>query len=219
MLILKVVDRDMRSYGGFTWPESGPVEAPDWSPAAVCGGGLHGWANGEGSYIHTLNRPIVNRWLVVEVADSDVVSLEGGTKVKFPRGTVVFCGDKAGAVKYLIDNGALTEKSNPGMVCLSPDQCAEVARRSAKRAARYAEVAEYAEAAAEAARYAARYAEYAEYARYAAEYARYAAEYAAKAAEHARSAARYAEHVRYAVEYAEREAHRIDKLQVLGVVP
>jgi hypothetical protein len=47
-LILRTCDKDMRSHGGFQWPRSGPVAAPDWRPVAECGGGLHGFLRGEG---------------------------------------------------------------------------------------------------------------------------------------------------------------------------
>lgn len=47
MLILKAVDSKLQSRGGFQWPESGYVACLDWDPADRCGGGLHGWANGE----------------------------------------------------------------------------------------------------------------------------------------------------------------------------
>jgi hypothetical protein len=40
-------------------------------------------------------------WLVVEVASGDVVDLGG--KVKFPRGTVVTCGTREEATRYLVE--------------------------------------------------------------------------------------------------------------------
>ena len=90
--VLRVVRADMTSRDGFRWPTSGPVEAPDWSPTAECGRGLHGWMRGEGD--GSTAPPYAwepdARWLVVEVAKADVIDLGG--KVKFPRGTVVMCG-------------------------------------------------------------------------------------------------------------------------------
>lgn len=90
--VLRVVRADMTSRDGFRWPTSGPVEAPDWSPTAECGRGLHGWMRGEGD--GSTAPPYAwepdARWLVVEVAEADVIDLGG--KVKFPRGTVVMCG-------------------------------------------------------------------------------------------------------------------------------
>lgn len=43
VLVLRTCNSDMTGYGGFKWPESGPVEAPDWNPVKSCGQGLHGW--------------------------------------------------------------------------------------------------------------------------------------------------------------------------------
>ena len=88
-LVLRTCAADMTSYGGFRWPESGPVSCPDWKPKPVCGNGLHGflWGEGDGSLI---SWDADSRWLVVEVDPTTVVELKG--KVKFPTGVVVFCG-------------------------------------------------------------------------------------------------------------------------------
>lgn len=51
VLVLRVCDVDGKSHGGFQWPESGPVAAPDWNPEPRCGGGLHGWLWGEGDVL------------------------------------------------------------------------------------------------------------------------------------------------------------------------
>ena len=47
-LILRTCGANMKSHGGFQWPRSGPVSAPDWNPAPECGNGLHGFLRGEG---------------------------------------------------------------------------------------------------------------------------------------------------------------------------
>ena len=39
VLVLRTVNADGTSHGGFRWPDSGAVEAPDWSPVAECGQG------------------------------------------------------------------------------------------------------------------------------------------------------------------------------------
>jgi len=131
MLMLKIVDKDRRAYGGFQWPESGPVECPDWDPRPKCGGGLHGWESGEGSYRHSFNDGV---FLVVRADDADVLRLDG--KVKIRRGEVVYCGTREGAVRYLVEHGALTEKSGPAWACLAPQALVTVAMRSADRAVR-----------------------------------------------------------------------------------
>ena len=98
VLVLRTCAADMSAHGGFVWPESGPVSAPDWSPAAVCGQGLHGllWGCGDGSL---LSWNTDAKWLVVEVLTADVVELDG--KVKFPRGQVVLVGTRFEATQYL----------------------------------------------------------------------------------------------------------------------
>ncbi|WP_422932086.1 hypothetical protein [Singulisphaera sp. PoT] len=92
----------MTSHGGFKWPESGLCEAPDWEPTEECGHGLHGflWGEGDGD-LAIWDRDA--KWLVVEVEAETVINLDG--KVKFPRGNVVFCGDRLGATTYLAENG------------------------------------------------------------------------------------------------------------------
>lgn len=101
-LVLRTRTGDMTSYGGFRWPEKGPVSAPDWKPNHECGHGLHGLANGVGDG-GLLDWSEDARWLVVKTATADLVDLGG--KVKFPKGTVVYCGDRPGAAAYLDEHG------------------------------------------------------------------------------------------------------------------
>jgi hypothetical protein len=100
--MLRTCDKDMRAYNGFVWPENGPVSAPDWNPEPVCGGGLHGLLMGIGD-ISCLSRGSNAKWLVVAVDSGSVVDLDG--KVKVPSGNVVYCGDRDGAVSFLVQNG------------------------------------------------------------------------------------------------------------------
>jgi hypothetical protein len=92
----------MTSHGGFVWPESGPVECPDWEPVDECGNGLHGLLWGVGD-AELLNWSPDAKWLVVSVEASTLVDLCG--KVKFPRGEVVHCGDVKSATEYIRANG------------------------------------------------------------------------------------------------------------------
>ena len=88
-LVLKSVNADRTSYGGFQYPESGHVECPDWSPEQTCINGLHGWLWGIGDYaLKNMNHG--SKWIVIEVDKEDIIELNG--KVKCPRGKVVFCG-------------------------------------------------------------------------------------------------------------------------------
>ena len=98
VLVLRTCSKGMTSYGDFRWPTSGVVEAKDWNPNKVCGYGLHGllWGEGDGSL---LDWDTDAKWLVVSVPEGTTVDLDG--KVKFPRGEVVFCGDRKGATEYL----------------------------------------------------------------------------------------------------------------------
>jgi hypothetical protein len=111
VLILRTCPHTMTSYdGSFRWPESGPVEDPDWDPKPKCGGGLHGLLWGEGPaaalFTDTLSRPDVTsyKWIVFRALASEVVVFDGICKAR--RGTVEYCGDKDGAIQYLLEHGA-----------------------------------------------------------------------------------------------------------------
>ena len=106
-LILRTCNADMTSYGGFRWPTSGQVEAPDWNPAHVCGGGLHGLLWGEGS-VQYLNLSDDAKWIVFRALLSDVAHGTGELmdKCKARRGIVELCGSRDEAIAFLIANGA-----------------------------------------------------------------------------------------------------------------
>ena len=98
VLVLRTCNAELQAHGGFQWPSKGAVKAPDFQPAEQCGNGLHGWLWGEGD--GTLgNWDADAKWLVVQVLASDVIDLKN--KVKFPKGKVVFCGDRFDATAYL----------------------------------------------------------------------------------------------------------------------
>ena len=101
--ILRTMDKDGRSHGGFQWnlEIGGETVAPDWSPRAECGNGLHGFLNGQGDG-SLANWESDAIWAVVSTT-GEVVDLGG--KVKFERGTTEFVGDLAGAAKFLSDLG------------------------------------------------------------------------------------------------------------------
>ncbi len=94
VLVVRTCKADMTAYGGFRWPESGEVIAPDWSPEVRCGSGLHGWLWGVGNYSARIGEHD-RKWLVVEVREEGIVDLDG--KVKFEKGNVIFCGPWIGA--------------------------------------------------------------------------------------------------------------------------
>ena len=101
-LVLRACNADMSSKNGFIWPTSGPVEAPDWVPTDECGNGLHGWLHGHGDGSVSDYWLDDCKWLVVKVKNKHIIDLEG--KVKFKKGTVVFCGDRKGATDYILAN-------------------------------------------------------------------------------------------------------------------
>jgi hypothetical protein len=238
VLVLKITDSNRQGRGGFQYPAFGYVECPDWHPSEECGGGLHGWLNGEGDYRHHFNTGV---FLVIEADRRDVVEkVDGGGKCKIRRGYVLYSGTREGAVAVLKERGALTTKSDPAWACLTPKQCVTVSLRSADRAVRrhaadalrkaglteqadklsglpVIDSADAARAAADAADYAARGHAAADAADYAARAARAAAaaDYAARG--HA-AAAHYAARAADAADAAdEREANRLDKLEMLGI--
>ena len=88
-LILRTCSADMQSYGGFQWPRSGPVAAPDWKPAPKCGNGLHGFLRGEGDG-SLADWDSNAMWLVAEVE----TFVDLGGKVKFPNAEVIFVGTR-----------------------------------------------------------------------------------------------------------------------------
>jgi hypothetical protein len=109
VLVLRTNNEDMTAYNNFKWPTKGPVRAPDWRDTAECGNGLHGakWGVGNGNLFKWDTSA---KWLVVRVAAADIIDLDD--KVKFPKGTVVFCGDRAGATGYLRDHLPVEERNN-----------------------------------------------------------------------------------------------------------
>jgi hypothetical protein len=118
VLVLRTCAADMSSHNGFKWPTKGPVKCDDWNPVRACGSGLHGflWGEGDGS-LASFNESA--KWLVVEVLASEVVDLQ--QKVKFPRGTVVFCGSRLDATKYIAERAPNTVKAIVGGTSTSGD--------------------------------------------------------------------------------------------------
>ena len=114
MLFLKTVRSDMTAHGGFKWPPVGEVvEAPDWDPEPQCGGGLHGlpWGEGDGTLLDWSEGAV---WVVFEsvavdgtASDEEAVLIDNGLKAKCRRARVLYAGTKAGAIKYLLDHGAI----------------------------------------------------------------------------------------------------------------
>ena len=98
-LIMKVIPSNRITRKGFLWPKvGGIVTAPDWSDEPECGGGLHGWLNGDGDHFtQTYSESPDAIWLAI-VTDS-IVDLCG--KVKFQKGLVVFEGSAGDVASYI----------------------------------------------------------------------------------------------------------------------
>ena len=105
ILMLRTVSADGCSHDGFRWPltEGAEVEATDWNPEPVCGGGLHGllWGEGDGTLLDWSEGA---QWLVIEAALADVVEI-GSEKAKCRRATVRHVGDRLSATTYLLAHG------------------------------------------------------------------------------------------------------------------
>jgi len=96
---LRTCNADMTAYNGFVWTREGPVEAPDWNPAPVCGGGLHFLRNGEGN-AGLLSDKDDAVWMVVKADAAEIVDIDHA-KSKARRCEVVFAGSREGAVSLL----------------------------------------------------------------------------------------------------------------------
>ena len=97
VLVLRLSDRNGRSYGGFQHPLTvgETVTAPDWNSHPDCGGGIHGWPWGVG--IGDGKDPDwMALWQVYAVNPTDLVAIGG--KVKFRHGRLVYSGDACGAL-------------------------------------------------------------------------------------------------------------------------
>ena len=98
VLVLKSLPANMKAYGGFQWPESGAVSAPDWKPTKECGNGLHGWLWGAGDAGLRCEDDDA-KWMVLSVQVDSIVDLEG--KVKFPSCLIAYMGDRETAVSII----------------------------------------------------------------------------------------------------------------------
>lgn len=115
ILVYRTVNFDMTSYNNFIWPTKGKVIAPDWIANFECGNGLHGlpWAVGKSRYCSNAKDSL---HLVVKV-DTSPNNYSHGTselvdKCKFKSGTVVYCGDRSGAIRLIWEYAPKDAKIN-----------------------------------------------------------------------------------------------------------
>jgi hypothetical protein len=98
VLVMRTVDKSLKSYNGFTYPEKGLVKCPDWKPSQQCGNGLHGLLWGHGSF----NIPTDNvLFQLIEVEDTPDNLIEFDGKCKFREGEVVFTGTQEDIIKAI----------------------------------------------------------------------------------------------------------------------
>ena len=83
--VIRTCNADMTSKHGFKYPESGPVECPDWNDTPQCGNGLHGCTEISDDW-GLFDWDISAKALIIKVPASLVVKLGG--KVKFKSGIV-----------------------------------------------------------------------------------------------------------------------------------
>lgn len=125
---VRTCDKDRTAHGGFPWPESGLVEAPDWKPTAECGNGLHAcpWGVGDWSLLRLADPHAV--YQVVEVPASEVVDLGG--KIKFPRCWLVHSGDRTPALCLIAERRMTWMRGDASPVSSSGDDSAVLASGS-----------------------------------------------------------------------------------------
>jgi hypothetical protein len=105
VLILRYVDRQGKSYGGFQHPlkVGGSVTAPDWDGNMSCGGGIHGWP--WGFSIGDGKEPDWTAiWMVYAVDPKDIVGGSGDLvgKCKFRTGVLKFIGNWQEATAFVL---------------------------------------------------------------------------------------------------------------------
>jgi hypothetical protein len=101
----------------FRWPRSGSVVCADWDPAPKCGHGFHGLEFGEGDWnLLKESETPSEEWRVICVQPQDVVRLtdNGQTKIKFRQGEIVYSGNKAAAISYVMCGKEAMERSALG---------------------------------------------------------------------------------------------------------
>ena len=112
MKFMKSVPADRKAHGGFEWPaEVGAiVEAPDWSPEPVCGGGLHGLIDGRGD-VDLLCPDADAVWYAFESIDADGNPSDAETvaidneKGKCRRAVIRAVGERATVTRWMVDAG------------------------------------------------------------------------------------------------------------------
>ncbi len=100
---IRTVDKNFRAYGGFSWPKSGYVAAPDWDKSPQCGGGLHMLPNGDGDWgLMSWDLDAIAQ--VCEYDKREAVSVDGD-KIKVPQCNVIKTGSLYTLLAEVVCNG------------------------------------------------------------------------------------------------------------------
>ena len=126
VLMVKCLNRDGTTHGGFRWPESGPVAPEKWSREPTCdSGGLFGWP--WGVFIDDGRHPdACAEWLVFAAKPENVIALPGAKAKAVPSDggelpEVVYRGSMAGAIAYTIEGAIAWIASNSSSASTSGD--------------------------------------------------------------------------------------------------
>ncbi|MCF8991914.1 Ice nucleation protein, partial [Pseudomonas carnis] len=103
VLVLRTCANNMSDHCGLIWPVSGVAECKYWKPTRKVENGLSGLLWGKGASTH-LNMQPDARWVVCEVLAQEVVVLDAGEGVKFPRAEVVHVGTRSSAARYIVEH-------------------------------------------------------------------------------------------------------------------
>jgi hypothetical protein len=87
--VVRTCEEGGKSYKGFQWnlEIGGITSCEDWNPNILCGGGLHGFLNGEGNKGLVIG-PV---WMILEVDDSEII--KHSNKCKFKSAKTLWIGD------------------------------------------------------------------------------------------------------------------------------
>lgn len=99
-LFVRTCKYDMTAWGGFLWKRRGRVVADDWVSSPSCGYGLHGFMWGWGNP-NLADWHQSAKWLVCRAK----YHVDLDSKIKVPECSVVYCGTRQGAARYLWDAG------------------------------------------------------------------------------------------------------------------
>ncbi|MEE7547459.1 hypothetical protein HF319_10800 [Xanthomonas sp. Kuri4-1] len=115
VLVLRTCAANMADYGGLIWPRTGEVICQYFLPEKKHENGLFGLLRGKGNKAYLSNHADA-KWVVCEVAVTELILLDEGGVVKFPRAEVVYVGTKRGAEDFMLLHQASYEGDDAPLV-------------------------------------------------------------------------------------------------------